>query len=84
MPEIAADDPGTTAELEAYRAAGAAWVAVDGDGPIAYLLTAEVDGCMHIEQVSVDPAHRRPRDRRRPDRPRRRRGPRGGANGRAS
>ncbi len=57
MPEIAADDPGTPAELEAFRAAGLAWAAVDGDGPLAYLLAAEVDGCLHIEQVSVDPAH---------------------------
>ncbi|HEX3331661.1 MAG TPA: GNAT family N-acetyltransferase [Gaiellales bacterium] len=57
MPEIAADDPGSPAELEAYRAAGRAWVAADRDGPIAYLLAADVDGCLHVEQVSVDPAH---------------------------
>jgi GNAT superfamily N-acetyltransferase len=57
MPEIAADEPGTMAELEERRAAGLAWVAADGDGPLAYLLAAEVDGCLHIEQVSVDPAH---------------------------
>jgi GNAT superfamily N-acetyltransferase len=55
MPEIAADDPGTPEELEAYRAAGRAWVAAEGGGPIAYLLAAEVDGCLHVEQVSVDP-----------------------------
>lgn len=57
MPEIAADDPGSPAELEAYRAAGRAWVAADDGGPVAYLVAAEVDGCLHIEQVSVDPAH---------------------------
>ena len=57
MPEVAADDPGSPAELEPYRAAGRAWVAADGRGPVAYLLAAEVDGCLHIEQVSVDPAH---------------------------
>jgi GNAT superfamily N-acetyltransferase len=57
MPEIAADDTGTPSGLEEYRAAGRAWVAADRDGPIAYLLAAEVDGCLHVEQVSVDPAH---------------------------
>jgi GNAT superfamily N-acetyltransferase len=60
MPEIAADDPGTPEELEVYRAAGAAWVAADElDRPIAYILTAEIDDGVHIEQVSVDPAHAR-------------------------
>ena len=57
MPEIAADDPGSPEELETYRAAGRAWVAAGGEGPIAYLVAAEVDGCLHVEQVSVDPAH---------------------------
>jgi len=57
MPEIAADDPGSPAELEACRAAGRAWVAADAGGPVAYLIAAEVDGCLHVEQVSVDPAH---------------------------
>ena len=60
MPEVAADDPGSVAELEAFRADGRAWVAVDeADRPIAYLLSAVVDGCAHIEQVSVAPAHAR-------------------------
>jgi GNAT superfamily N-acetyltransferase len=57
MPEIAADDPGTAEELEECRAAGLAWVAADRDGPLGYILAAEVDGCLHVEQVSVDPAH---------------------------
>ena len=60
LPEIADDAAGTAEELEAYRATGRAWVAVDERGlPIAYILTAEVDGALHIEQVSVDPAHAR-------------------------
>jgi len=60
LPEIADDDPGTVAELEAYRAAGRAWVAVgDDDRPVAYLVSEIVDGCHHIEQVSVAPAHAR-------------------------
>jgi GNAT superfamily N-acetyltransferase len=58
MPEIAEDHPGSVAELEPFRAAGRAWVAVDGDDhPIAYLISDVVDGCAHIEQVSVAPAH---------------------------
>jgi GNAT superfamily N-acetyltransferase len=55
MPEIAADDPGTPEELDAYRAAGRAWVAAEGGEPIAYLVAIEVDGCLHVEQVSVHP-----------------------------
>jgi len=56
MPEIAADDPGSPAELEEYRAAGRAWVATEDGEPVAYLLAAEIDEGPHVEQVSVDPA----------------------------
>ena len=60
MAEIAADDPGSVAELEGFRADGRAWVAVDeADRPVAYLLSAVVDGCAHVEQVSVAPTHAR-------------------------
>jgi GNAT superfamily N-acetyltransferase len=60
MDEIARDDPGTVAQLEAFRADGRAWVAVDeADRPVAYLLTSVVDGCAHIDQVSVAPSHAR-------------------------
>jgi GNAT superfamily N-acetyltransferase len=56
MPEIAYDDP----ELDPFRAGGHAWVAVDADDrPVAYLISAVVDGCAHVEQVSVAPAHAR-------------------------
>ncbi|AZK97324.1 MULTISPECIES: GNAT family N-acetyltransferase [Streptomyces] len=67
MVEIADDEPPATAVLERYRAAGRAWVAVDGDSdsdsddrPIAYLIHDTVDGAAHVEQVSVHPdaAHR--------------------------
>jgi GNAT superfamily N-acetyltransferase len=58
LPEIAADDPGSVEDLDRYRAAGAAWVAVDDrDTPVAYILTAEIDAGVHVEQVSVAPAH---------------------------
>ena len=58
MADIAADEPPTVAELEAARAAGRLFVAVDGtDRPVAYLVSAVVDGCAHVEQVSVASAH---------------------------
>jgi GNAT superfamily N-acetyltransferase len=58
MPEIAGDEPLSVTELEAFRAAGRAWVAVDErDRPAAYLVSAIVDGCAHVEQVSVASAH---------------------------
>ncbi|GJF33902.1 GCN5 family N-acetyltransferase [Kitasatospora sp. NE20-6] len=57
MPEIADDEPFTVAELSRYAQAGAAWVAADdADTPVAYLLAETVDGCLHVEQVSVHPS----------------------------
>ncbi|MEU2658601.1 GNAT family N-acetyltransferase [Streptomyces sp. NPDC007325] len=56
MAAIADDEPLPLDVLEGYRAAGRAWVAVDGaDRPVAYLLADTVDGAAHIEQVSVHP-----------------------------
>jgi ribosomal protein S18 acetylase RimI-like enzyme len=60
MPEIAAHEAPPIAELESFVSRGRAWVAVDAsDRPVAYLLSAVLDGCAHIEQVSVEPAHAR-------------------------
>ncbi|WP_405014647.1 GNAT family N-acetyltransferase [Kitasatospora sp. NBC_01539] len=57
MPEIADDEPFTVAELSRYAQAGSAWVAADDtDRPVAYLLAEPVDGCLHVEQVSVHPS----------------------------
>lgn len=56
MPEIADDEPLSVGDLDAFRRAGRAWVAVDGTGQgpvVAYLVAAQVDGNLHIEQVSV-------------------------------
>lgn len=54
MSEIADDEPPGPAELDGFRRAGLAWVAVDGaDRPMAYLVAEPVDGNLHIEQVSV-------------------------------
>lgn len=57
MPAVAEDEPPSLETLDGFRQAGHAWVAVDGDDrPLAYLLSATVDGALHIEQVSVMPA----------------------------
>ncbi|WP_433300106.1 GNAT family N-acetyltransferase [Actinoplanes sp. CA-030573] len=57
MDFVAEDDPGTVEELLPYVRDGRAWVA--GDPPVGYLVAEWVDGNVHIEQVSVDPAHGR-------------------------
>lgn len=60
MPEIAGDEPLPLPQLERYQQSGLAWVAADTkDHPIAYLVAEEVDGNLHIEQVSVHPNHAR-------------------------
>lgn len=52
MPEIAEHEPPPVEELAVYRG----WVAVDDqDQPLAYVLVEEVDGCAHVEQISVHP-----------------------------
>lgn len=62
MSEIAEDEPLPVAELEAFRARERAWVAVDErDRPVAYLLNAVVDDCLHVVQVTVSPSHARRR-----------------------
>ncbi|MYU54471.1 MULTISPECIES: GNAT family N-acetyltransferase [Streptomyces] len=66
MPQIADDEPPTTAQLTEYQRAGRLLVAHDepGEGgaegrPAAYVMWEPVDGCTHIEQVSVRPDHAR-------------------------
>ena len=55
MDLVADDDPFSMAELLPYQRAGRAWVA-EPDGVVAgYLLADPVDGCAHVEQVSVHP-----------------------------
>ena len=56
MDLVADDDPPTVATLQAYADDGRAWVWTDEhDRPMAYLLAGIVDGCAHLEQVSVHP-----------------------------
>jgi len=49
----------TAEDLAARREAGGLWVITGlDDCPAGFLLTEMVDGCLHIEQVSVDPGQR--------------------------
>jgi GNAT superfamily N-acetyltransferase len=58
MAAVAAYEPTSAAELSTMIGDGRAWVVVDDqDRPVACLFFAVVDGCAHIEQVSVDPDH---------------------------
>ncbi|MFR9675694.1 GNAT family N-acetyltransferase [Streptomyces sp. TR06-5] len=60
MDAVADDEPFSPGELRPYLHRDGLHVAVDDrDRPIAYLLTEPVDGCLHIEQVSVHPDHAR-------------------------
>lgn len=60
MASIAEDEPATSAELMQFIDARMAWVATDAfDQSIGYLLIEQIDGCAHIEQVTVHPAHAR-------------------------
>jgi GNAT superfamily N-acetyltransferase len=55
---VADDEPASLATLAGYADDGRAWVAVDDAGtPIGYVLVDVVDGCAHVEQVSVRPDH---------------------------
>ncbi|MGW5065586.1 GNAT family N-acetyltransferase [Streptomyces cyaneofuscatus] len=61
MDSVADDDPPPLDLLESYRRAGRCWVATDplsatGDRPLGYVIADPVDGALHIEQISVDPA----------------------------
>jgi GNAT superfamily N-acetyltransferase len=61
MPEIAWDEPPPLPVLAASAQVGLLWVASgenasgEKDEPVAYLMAEVVDGCLHIEQVSVHP-----------------------------
>jgi GNAT superfamily N-acetyltransferase len=55
MAAIAEDEPPTIETLREYQRDGRAWV--HGDPAVAYLITDRVDGCLHIEQVSVHADH---------------------------
>jgi GNAT superfamily N-acetyltransferase len=56
LDDVADDEPPALEVLAAYADGARSWVAVDGaDSPIGYVLVDIVDGCAHVEQVSVLP-----------------------------
>jgi GNAT superfamily N-acetyltransferase len=57
LADVASHDPFTLAELEAYALAGRSWVATAEDVVIGYTVAGVVDGCAHLDQVSVLPEH---------------------------
>ena len=58
MDAVAGDEALPAEELLEYQRDGRAWVATDeADRPVAYLIAKWVDGNVHVEQVSVDPAY---------------------------
>ncbi|MBL8776368.1 MAG: GNAT family N-acetyltransferase [Acidimicrobiales bacterium] len=58
MDLVARHDPFSLFELQGFLDRGSFWVATPvGGDPVAYLLVEEVDGCAHVEQVSVHPDH---------------------------
>jgi GNAT superfamily N-acetyltransferase len=62
MTEIAQDEPYPLPVLAAGLRAGLLWAAADeADEPVAYLMASVVDGCLHIDQVSVRPGNARQR-----------------------
>jgi len=60
MTAVAEDPPPSLEELGEYVAAGRCWVSAGPDDrPVAYLIVDVVDGCAHVEQVSVHPVAQR-------------------------
>lgn len=57
MDLVAEDEPPSPSTLRYFHEAGRAWVHVVGKAPVAYLLAEVVDGCGHVEQVTVHPEH---------------------------
>lgn len=56
MDLVADDEPPSLDALRKVANSGRAWVRTDADDrPVAYLLAEVVDGCAHLEQVSVHP-----------------------------
>lgn len=58
MPEIADDDPLPLDVLHELQQKGQVWAAIK-DHPVAWIAAEVIDGCAHVEQVSVHPDHAR-------------------------
>jgi hypothetical protein len=57
MADVADNPPQSVQELAVYQRAGRVWVGVDSVGTsMGFVVVGLLDGCAHIEQVSVHPA----------------------------
>ncbi|GAA3377152.1 GNAT family N-acetyltransferase [Streptomyces sannanensis] len=57
MADVADNPPQTVEELAVFQRAGRVWVGVDSVGtPMGFVAVDLLDGCAHIEQVSVHPS----------------------------
>ncbi|WP_328322201.1 GNAT family N-acetyltransferase [Kribbella sp. NBC_00382] len=59
MTDVAEHPPPSLEAFAAYQRAGLAWTADLSGQAVGFVLVKLVDGCAHIEQVSVHPAHGR-------------------------
>ncbi|MHB1783023.1 MAG: GNAT family N-acetyltransferase [Acidimicrobiales bacterium] len=58
MVDVAVDEPMSSQKLAAYARAGRSWGATDQeDHVVGYVVVELIDGCAHIEQMSVEPGH---------------------------
>jgi GNAT superfamily N-acetyltransferase len=58
MEWVASHEPMSAALLGEFAQSGRSWVAEDADGrPVGYVVVEIVEGCAHIEQLSVDMDH---------------------------
>lgn len=58
MSDVAAAEPMAPDTLVAYAQDGRCWAAVDSrDQAVGFVVVDLVDGCAHVEQISVHPEH---------------------------
>ena len=57
MADIAEHEPMPADAMATYVDDGRAWVAEAGGTVVGYVLVDVVDGCAHVEQISVSPDH---------------------------
>ncbi|MCX2732683.1 GNAT family N-acetyltransferase [Saccharopolyspora sp. NFXS83] len=61
MGHVADDPPMPVPMLNGYRDSGGLWVAVEAVGPVAFLAAEDLDGAVHVAQLSVHPVWARRR-----------------------
>ena len=55
---VADDEPSSLDELRRHATDGRSWVAVGASGElVGYVMVSDVDGHVHVDQMSVDPEH---------------------------